>query len=134
MNADFGISQRPCSWILTFVRMTEGGIMAREPCVYILASRRYGTIYTGVTSDLMARLHQHRTAAKPGFTSKYAVWRLVRFEMFDDMYAAISREKQLKAWRRAWKIALIEENNPFWEDRAIELGFDPLAPHPSSRT
>jgi putative endonuclease len=108
--------------------------MSREPCVYILASRRHGTIYTGVTSDLMARLHQHRTRAKPGFTSKYAVWRLVHFEMFDDMYTAIAREKQLNAWRRGWKIALIEENNPFWEDRAIELGFDPLPPHPSSRT
>ena len=108
--------------------------MAREPSVYILASRRHGTIYIGVTSDLMARLHQHRTREKPGFTSKYSVGRLVHFEMFDDMYDAISREKQLKAWRREWKIALIEEGNPFWEDRAIELGFDPLPPHPSSRT
>ena len=107
--------------------------MAREPCVYMLASRRHGTIYTGETSDLMARLHQHRTGAKPGFTAKYAVGRLVHFEMFDDMYAAISREKQLKAWRRAWKVALIEEGNPFWEDRAIDLGFEPLPPHPSSR-
>ena len=108
--------------------------MAREPCVYMLASRRHGTIYTGVTSDLMARLYQHRTRAKPGFTSKYAVCRLVHFEMFEDMYTAIAREKQLKTWRRGWKIALIEENNPFWEDRAVGLGFDPLPPHPSSGT
>jgi len=103
--------------------------MAREPCVYILASGRYGTIYIGVTSDLLARLFLHRSGATPGFASKYKAFRLVHFEMFDDMYAAISREKQLKAWRRAWKVALIEEGNPFWEDRAIELGFDPLPPH-----
>jgi putative endonuclease len=108
--------------------------MSREPCVYILASRRHGTIYIGVTSDLLARLYQHRTGATPGFAARYKVWRLVHFEQFDDMYTAISREKQLKAWRRAWKIALIEENNPFWEDLAIEFGFEPLPPHPSSRT
>jgi len=108
--------------------------MSRQPCVYILVSRRHGTIYIGVTSDLMARLHQHRTGTTKGFASVYDVYRLVHFEMFDDMYAAISREKQLKSWRRAWKIALIEESNPFWEDRAIELGFDSLPPHPSSRT
>jgi len=106
--------------------------MAREPCVYILASRRHGTIYIGVTSDLMGRLHQHRTGRIKGFASEHAVQRLVHFEMFDDMYAAISREKQLKAWRRAWKVALIEESNPFWEDRATELGFDPVSPHPAS--
>ena len=109
--------------------------MAREPCVYILASRRHGTIYIGVTSDLMARIYQHRTGALPGFTSKYAVHRLVHFEMFGDMDAAIRREKQLKAWRRAWKIALIEENNPDWADLAVGLGFEPLAsPKSSSRT
>jgi putative endonuclease len=106
--------------------------MAKEPFVYILASRRHGTIYIGVTSDLMARLYQHRTSALPGFTSEYGVHRLVHFEMFADMDSAITREKQLKAWRRAWKIALIEEGNPFWEDRAVELGFDPVKPHPST--
>jgi putative endonuclease len=103
--------------------------MSRQPCVYILASRRHGTIYVGVTSDLMGRLHQHRAGSVPGFTSKYAVRRLVHFEQYDSMHSAISREKQLKAWRRAWKIALIEKGNPFWEDRAIELGFDPLPTH-----
>jgi putative endonuclease len=114
--------------------MTKGALVAKEPCVYLLASRRHGTVYIGVTADLMARLHQHRTGATRGFAAKYEVYRLVHFEMFEDMYAAISREKQLKTWRRAWKIALVEENNPFWEDRAVELGFDPLPPHPSSRT
>ena len=108
--------------------------MSRHPCVYILASRRHGTIYIGVTSDLMARLHQHRTGALRGFSSEHGVHRLVHFEQFADMYTAISREKQLKAWRRAWKVALIEEHNPFWEDRALQLGFDPVPPHPSSRT
>ena len=108
--------------------------MSRQPCVYILASRRHGTIYIGVTSDLMTRMHQHRTGALPGFTADYGVHRLVHFEPFAEMYAAIAREKQLKAWRRAWKIALIEEHNPFWEDRAVELGFDPVSPHPSART
>jgi putative endonuclease len=100
--------------------------MPKQPCVYILASRRNGTIYVGVTSDLMARIYHHRTGTFPGFTSDYEVWRLVHFEMFEDMYTAISREKQLKAWRRAWKVALIEESNPFWEDRAVLLGFEPL--------
>ena len=98
----------------------------RQPCVYILASGRHGTIYIGVTSDLMARLHQHRTGSVPGFTRRYDVKRLVHFEMADTMDAAIAREKQLKAWRRDWKVALIERDNPFWEDRAIGLGFAPL--------
>jgi putative endonuclease len=106
--------------------------MSRLPCVYILASRRCGTIYIGVTSDLLARLHQHRTARVEGFTSRYAVWRLVHFEMFDDMPSAIACEKQLKNWHRPWKVALIEERNPFWEDRAVELGFGPAPPHPST--
>lgn len=106
--------------------------MARHPCVYILASRRNGTLYVGVTSDLMARLHRHRTGTLRGFTRNYRVFRLVHFEMLGDMHAAIKREKQLKSWHRPWKIALIEEGNPFWEDRATELGFDPLPAHPST--
>ncbi|HET8611440.1 MAG TPA: GIY-YIG nuclease family protein [Sphingomonas sp.] len=100
--------------------------MGRRPCVYILASGRHGTLYIGVTSNLLARLHQHRSGEVPGFTSRYGVHRLVHFEMLEDMPAAIAREKQLKAWRRDWKIALIERDNPFWEDRAIILGFPPL--------
>jgi putative endonuclease len=100
--------------------------MERRPCVYIMASGRHGTIYTGVTSNLMGRIHQHREGAFRGFTSRYGVKRLVHFEMFDDMVNAITREKQLKTWRRDWKVALIEEGNPFREDRAVELGFPPL--------
>lgn len=106
--------------------------MSRQPCVYILASRRNGTLYVGVTSNLMVRLHQHRTGALRGFASKYRVARLVHFEMLGEMYAAIAREKQLKNWHRAWKVALIEEHNPFWEDRAVDLGFKPLASHPGT--
>jgi putative endonuclease len=108
--------------------------MSKQACTYIVASRRNGTIYIGVTSDLLARLHQHRTGAFKGFTCEYGVCRLVHFEMFEDMHAAIAREKQLKNWRRAWKVALIEEGNPFWEDRAVELGFEPMAPHPATLT
>ena len=101
--------------------------MEREPCVYILASGRHGTIYIGVTSNLIARIHQHRTNAIPGFTSGYGGERLVHYEVADTMEAAIMRGKQLKAWRRAWKIALIERDNPFWEDKAVMLGFSPMA-------
>jgi len=102
----------------------------KEPCVYILASKPRGTLYIGVTSDLMARLHQHRTNTIPGFTSRYAVHRLVHFEMCDTMETAISREKQLKNWRRQWKINLIDSENPRWDDLAVGLGFEPLRDGP----
>ena len=98
----------------------------RHPCVYIMASGRHGTIYIGMTSDLMARIHQHREGLTGGFTKRYGVKRLVFNEMHGSMDAAITREKQRKAWKRDWKIALIEKENPFWEDRAIGLGFSPL--------
>jgi putative endonuclease len=101
-------------------------MIERQPCVYILASGRHGTVYIGVTSNLMARLHQHRNGMIPGFTSRHHVHRLVHFEVADTMEAAIAREKQLKAWRREWKVNLIENDNPFWEDLAIGLGFPPL--------
>ena len=103
------------------------GECLKEPCVYILASREYGTIYIGVTSDLIRRLHQHRNGQVKGFTSKYKVHRLVRFEQFATMYDAISREKQLKRWHRQWKINLIESENPHWADLAPALGLAPLS-------
>jgi putative endonuclease len=99
--------------------------MDRQPCVYILASKRHGTLYTGVTSDLLARLYQHREGETGGFTSRYGVHRLVWFEMADTMEAAITREKQIKKWNRDWKLRLIEETNPEWVDLAIGLGFTP---------
>ena len=100
----------------------------RQPCAYILASGQYGTLYIGVTSNLLARLYQHRSGAVPGFTSRYGVFRLVRFEMFEDMPTAIAREKQLKRWHRDWKINLIEQDNPQWIDLAVGLGLEPLPP------
>ncbi len=98
---------------------------SRQPCVYILASGKCGTLYIGVTAFLLERLHQHREGLIPGFTSRYGVTRLVRYEFFEDMPTAIEREKQLKKWRRDWKLRLIESDNPDWTDLAIELGFGP---------
>jgi putative endonuclease len=84
--------------------------------VYILASRRYGTLYIGVTNDLSRRLEQHRSGAVSLFTRSYKVFRLVYLETFDDHVSAITREKQMKKWNRDWKIRLIEEKNPDWSD------------------
>jgi putative endonuclease len=84
--------------------------------VYILASRKNGTLYIGVTNDLVRRAHEHRQGEAEGFTRQYAVKRLVYFEAHDDIRAAIQREKTLKHWLRAWKIALIEQTNPEWRD------------------
>ena len=103
----------------------------KQPCVYILASRDYGTLYIGVTSDLIARLYQHRSGEVKGFTSKYGVHRLVRFELHETLAEAIAREKQLKRWHRQWKINLIESDNPHWQDLAPGLGLPPLSPKPS---
>jgi putative endonuclease len=95
--------------------------------VYILASRRNGTIYVGCTTDLPKRLYEHRNGLVRGFTRQYDVKRLVYFEIYDDVSDAIVRERRLKNWHRAWKIRLIEGENPFWEDLAVTLlGFDPL--------
>jgi putative endonuclease len=84
--------------------------------VYLLASKKYGTLYLGVTSDLVRRGYEHRTKAVEGFTARYGVDRLVWFETHDDVVTAIAREKELKKWRRNWKISLIEEQNPDWVD------------------
>jgi putative endonuclease len=84
--------------------------------VYILASRIGGTLYIGVTNDLIRRVYEHRTGAVSGFTSEYGVYRLVYFEQFSDIENAIRREKRLKKWNRAWKIRLIEGVNPNWDD------------------
>lgn len=84
--------------------------------VYLLASRKDGVLYVGVTNDLARRLAQHRRGDHGGFTGRYHVRRLVYVEAFGDPYHAIAREKQLKRWRRAWKVALIERENPDWGD------------------
>lgn len=90
--------------------------MNGQPAVYILASKRNGTLYIGVTRDLRRRVWEHREGVVEGFTKKYRVHRLVHYELFDDMQSAITREKRLKKWYRAWKIRLIEEKNPLWDD------------------
>lgn len=85
--------------------------------VHLLASGKYGTLYVGVTSDLVRRVYEHKTKTVPGFTSRYGVNRLVWFECYDDPSLAIAREKEIKKWRRDWKISLIEQDNPDWQDR-----------------
>ncbi len=93
----------------------------RQPCVYILASQRNGTLYVGVTGDLGRWFWEHRSGATGGFTSKYSVHRLVYAEFHATMPDAIRREKQIKKWRREWKLALIERENPDWRDLSGEL-------------
>ncbi|WP_341710835.1 GIY-YIG nuclease family protein [Erythrobacter sp.] len=100
----------------------------RSPCVYILASQPRGTLYIGVTSDLIQRLFLHREGITGGFTARYKVQHLVRYELFGDMEQAILREKRLKRWHRQWKLNLVESENPDWIDLAIGLGFEPIAP------
>jgi len=88
--------------------------------VYILANKRNGTLYIGVTNNLEARMYQHKNGIGSKFTSKYSVDMLMYYEETDDIGEAIHREKQLKKWKRAWKMSLIEESNPSWKDLAEE--------------
>jgi putative endonuclease len=89
--------------------------------VYLLARRKQGTLYLGVTKDLVRRIYQHREKLTPGFTPRYGIRRLVWFEVYDNPVNAIEREKEIKKWRRAWKIALIEKDNPDWRDLYPEI-------------
>ena len=84
--------------------------------VYILASRKNGTLYVGVTNNLLRRVHEHKNGMYSAFTKKYAVHNLVYYETFGDIYSAIAREKAIKKWKRQWKIKLIKKENPEWED------------------
>ena len=84
--------------------------------VYLLANDKYGTLYLGVTNDIVRRVYEHKGKAVAGFTKRYSIDRLVWFEIHDDVQNAIAREKELKKWRRTWKIRLIEERNPHWSD------------------
>ncbi len=97
-----------------------------QPCVYIIGSFNDQAIYIGVTSNLLLRISQHRQGHFKGHAKKYQSKRLVLFEVFGTMEAAITREKQLKNWHRPWKINLITDNNPKWRDLAEDLGFPPL--------
>ena len=89
--------------------------------VYIMASKRNGTLYIGDTNDLIRRVHEHKNNLIAGFTSKYSVHRLVYYEQFGNIEYAIQREKQLKKWNRKWKLKLIEKENPDWNDLYIDL-------------
>jgi putative endonuclease len=95
--------------------------MARKPALYILANRKNGTLYIGVTSDLIKRVWQHKMDFMEGFTKKYQVHLLVYFEFHETMRAAILREKQLKGWKRNWKLKIIERDNPNWRDLHDEI-------------
>ena len=95
--------------------------MARQYYVYILASKRNGTLYTGVTSDLVKRVYEHKNNLIGGFTQKYDVHNLMYYEVTESVESAIRKEKQLKKWRRDWKIRLIEKGNPEWKDLYQEL-------------
>ena len=100
---------------MSFQRRLESSPI-KNYCVYIMASERNGTLYIGVTNDLVRRVWEHANGAIKGFTQKYKVHMLVWYEMHDDIHEAIKREKNIKAWQRLWKLRLIEESNPEWKD------------------
>ena len=93
----------------------------KAPAIYILASRRNGTLYVGVTGDLIKRIHEHKTGLIDGFTKRYKTHSLVYFEQHETMDNAITREKQIKKWNRKWKLELIEASNPEWQDLYVTL-------------
>ena len=93
-----------------------GDMSEKKPCVYTLGSKRNGTLYVGVTSDLVKRAWEHRNDVVEGFTEKYRVHALVWYEIHETMESAIAREKAMKEWKRAWKVRRIEETNPEWKD------------------
>ena len=90
--------------------------MDKQPAVYILASKRNGTLYTGVTSNLVKRVWEHKNDMVEGFTKRYSVHRLVWYELHESMESAILKEKRIKEWKRAWKLQLIESDNHNWQD------------------
>ena len=94
----------------------KGKAVSKQPVVYILASKRNGTLYIGVTSDLVKRIWEHKNNLIEGFTKRYGVHHLVWYELYESMESAIEREKRLKEWKRAWKLELIESSNPNWQD------------------
>ncbi len=90
--------------------------MSKQPAVYIMASKKNGTLYVGVTSNLVKRIWEHKNNMVEGFTKRYGVHQLVWYELHASMESALAREKRLKDWKRAWKLELIEKNNPDWQD------------------
>jgi putative endonuclease len=101
-------------------------VVDRQPCVYLVARASHSTLYTGVTSNLVGRLYQHREGLVDGFTKRYGIKRLVWFEAHDTMEQAIIREKRIKRWPREWKYDLVHQENPTWRDLAEDFGFPPL--------
>ncbi len=95
--------------------------MERQPCVYLLTSKRNGTLYVGVTSNLVKRVWEHKHHAVEGFTGKYGVNTLVWYEVHETMESAIRREKEIKNWKRTWKLKVIEAMNPLWRDLYDDL-------------
>ena len=107
----------------SFRRKSESSAVTElmQPCVYLLASRRNGTLYVGVTSNLVKRIWEHKNNVVQGFTQKYGVHMLVWFELHETMESAIRREKAIKEWKRDWKLKLIEQQNPAWRDLYSEI-------------
>jgi len=95
--------------------------MIKQPCVYFMSSKRNGTLYIGVTSNLIKRVWEHKNNVVDGFTKRYGVHQLVWYECHESMIAAITREKSLKKWNRQWKVELIEKMNPHWQDLYDQL-------------
>ena len=95
--------------------------MEKHPCVYMLASRRNGTLYVGVTTNLVKRVWEHKNNIVDSFTKRYGIHHLVWFELHDRLESALAREKALKAWKRQWKVELIEQTNPTWHDLYPEI-------------
>jgi putative endonuclease len=95
--------------------------MGKQPCVYLMATKKNGTLYIGVTSDLVKRVWEHKNGVIAGFTQRYRVHTLVWYEVHETMESAIMREKALKAWKREWKIRLVEEGNAAWNDLYADL-------------
>jgi putative endonuclease len=104
------------TWWLLSLALVGTAMFTKTYYVYLLASRRNGTLYVGVTNDLVRRVCEHKNHVVPGFTKRYDVTRLVWFEYGDSIAYAIQREKQIKAWKRAWKIDLFRDSNPNWDD------------------
>jgi len=106
---------------MSFLRKQESRKAMKTYYVYILASKRNGTLYIGMTNDLSRRIYEHKNGLIKGFSKKYNVDKLMYYEAVDDVKGAITREKQLKRWKRKWKIELIEKYNPEWKDLSYEL-------------
>jgi putative endonuclease len=105
-----------CGVVIPAKAGIQGTSVNKQPAVYILASKRNGTLYTGVTSDLVKRIWEHKNNLVDGFTKRYNIHRLIWYELHESMDSAITREKRMKNWKRKWKLELIESSNPNWQD------------------